>query len=130
MGESRDYKEWVAFAKQDLDSAVYLKKMIPLPIEIICYHCHQCAEKMLKALLLKKRLYVPRTHDLMVLYNISKRRYPEINHLKEECIDLTDYSVSARYPYNIELEDYDALNAIESAREIYNTVQIIFGNFK
>lgn len=130
MGESRDYKEWVAFAKQDLDSAVYLKKMVPLPIEIICYHCHQCAEKMLKALLLKKRLYVPRTHDLMVLYNISKRRYPEINHLKEECIDLTDYSVSARYPYNIELEDYDALNAIESAREIYNTVQIIFGNFK
>lgn len=130
MGESRDYKEWVAFAKQDLDSAVYLKKMVPLPIEIICYHCHQCAEKMLKALLLKKRLYVPRTHDLMVLYNISKRRYPEINHLKEECIDLTDYSVSARYPYNIELEDYDALNAIESAREIYDTVQIIFGNFK
>ena len=130
MGESRDYKEWVAFAKQDLDSAVYLKKMVPLPIEIICYHCHQCAEKMLKALLLKKRLYVPRTHDLMVLYNISKRRYPEINNLKEECIDLTDYSVSARYPYNIELEDYDALNAIESAREIYDTVQIIFGNFK
>ncbi|MEA1885023.1 MAG: HEPN domain-containing protein [Thermotogota bacterium] len=125
MGESRDYKEWVAFAKQDLDSAVYLKKMVPLPIEIICYHCHQCAEKMLKALLLKKHLYVPRTHDLMVLYNISKRRYREITHLKEECIDLTDYSVSARYPYNIELEDYDALNAIESAREIYDTVQII-----
>jgi len=67
MGESGDYKEWVAFAKQDLDSAVYLKKMVPLPIEIICYHCHQCAEKMLKALLFKIHYRVPRTHDLMVL---------------------------------------------------------------
>lgn len=123
MGESRDYKEWVAFAKQDLDSAVYLKKMIPIPIEIICYHCHQCTEKMLKALLLKNKLHVPRTHDLMVLYNICKRRFQKVKGLKDECIDLTDYSVSARYPYNIELEDYDALNAIDSASEIYNTLQ-------
>ena len=122
MGESRDYKEWVAFAKQDLDSAVYLKKMIPFPIEIICYHCHQCAEKMLKALLLKNNRHVPRTHDLIVLYNICKRYFQKVKGLKDECIDLTDYSVSARYPYNIELEDYDALNAIDSASEIYNTL--------
>ena len=129
MGESRDYKEWVAFAKQDLDSAVYLKKMVPLPIEIICYHCHQCAEKMLKALLFKIHYRVPRTHDLMVLYNITKRRFHKVKELKDECIDLTDYSVSARYPYNIELEEYDALNAIDSATSIYEQVQIILKNF-
>ncbi len=29
----------------------------------------------------------------------------ESMHLKEECIDLTDDSVSARYPYNIQLEE-------------------------
>lgn len=37
-------KEWFDFAEQDIKSAEYLMNMIPKPLEIICYHCQQCAE--------------------------------------------------------------------------------------
>ena len=37
--------EWLEFAKMDLGAAEYLLTMHPLPVEIICYHCEQAAEK-------------------------------------------------------------------------------------
>lgn len=43
--------EWLEFAKMDLGAAEYLLTMHPLPVEIICYHCEQAAEKFLKAVL-------------------------------------------------------------------------------
>ena len=36
--------EWIEFARNDLESADYLTNKKPLPLEIICYHCQQCAE--------------------------------------------------------------------------------------
>lgn len=41
-------KEWFQFAKLDLESAKFLTNMHSIPIEIICYHCEQSAEKYLK----------------------------------------------------------------------------------
>jgi len=35
----------------DLGTAEYLQNMSPLPLEIICYHCQQSAEKYLKGYL-------------------------------------------------------------------------------
>lgn len=43
------HKEWLEFAAMDLDSAQFLLGMRPVPVEIICYHCEQAAEKLLKA---------------------------------------------------------------------------------
>ncbi|MCD4692773.1 MAG: HEPN domain-containing protein [Calditrichales bacterium] len=37
--------EWFEIANMDLSSASFLKNMQPVPIEIICYHCQQSAEK-------------------------------------------------------------------------------------
>ena len=45
--------EWLEFAKMDLGAAEYLLTMHPLPVEIICYHCEQAAEKFLKAVLVQ-----------------------------------------------------------------------------
>ena len=41
--------EWLDFAYMDLSAAEHLLTMRPLPVEIICYHCEQAAEKFLKA---------------------------------------------------------------------------------
>ncbi|MDR3584168.1 MAG: HEPN domain-containing protein [Desulfosporosinus sp.] len=38
-------KEWLDFASKDISSAKYLLDMRPVPLEIICYHCEQAAEK-------------------------------------------------------------------------------------
>jgi len=43
-------KEWFDIAETDLSSAHHLITMRPRPIEIICYHCQQSAEKYLKRL--------------------------------------------------------------------------------
>ena len=47
-------KEWFKIAETDLESAEYLQKMVPVPIEIICYHCQQSAEKYFKGYLILK----------------------------------------------------------------------------
>ncbi len=41
-------QEWIRFAEMDLGSAEYLLNMHPTPVEVICYHCQQSAEKYLK----------------------------------------------------------------------------------
>jgi HEPN domain-containing protein len=44
--------EWYQFAKMDYQTAVYLyDTMYPMPYEIVCYHCQQATEKLLKGLL-------------------------------------------------------------------------------
>jgi len=43
--------EWFNIADADLSSAEYLRGMSPAPLEIICYHCQQSAEKYLKGYL-------------------------------------------------------------------------------
>ena len=44
-------QEWQKFAEMDLKSGEYLLNMHPVPMEIICYHCQQSAEKYLKGYL-------------------------------------------------------------------------------
>lgn len=60
-------KEWFNFANLDLKSARYLLNMKPQPIEIICYHCQQCAEKYLKGYIVMCGQSVLKTHDLVAL---------------------------------------------------------------
>ena len=48
MVNIKEAQEWQRLAALDLRTAEYLLNMSPLPIEIICYHCQQSAEKSLK----------------------------------------------------------------------------------
>jgi HEPN domain-containing protein len=52
MGEIMDKAdaalEWLTHAEDDLGSAEFLLNKKPLPIEIICFHSQQSAEKVLK----------------------------------------------------------------------------------
>ena len=51
MVNIEESQEWQRIAAMDLSTAEYLLGMSPLPIEIICYHCQQSAEKYLKGYL-------------------------------------------------------------------------------
>lgn len=48
MKNKETAKEWFEIAERDLASAEFLQEMRPIPVEIICYHCQQSAEKYLK----------------------------------------------------------------------------------
>jgi HEPN domain-containing protein len=45
MTEIDHAKEWFSFARHDLMTARFLLGMIPVPFEIVCFHCQQAAEK-------------------------------------------------------------------------------------
>ena len=46
---SETAKEWFTYAERDFLTAEHLAKTLyPIPIEIVCYHCQQSAEKFLK----------------------------------------------------------------------------------
>lgn len=53
--------EWLDMAEMDLNAAEYLLGMRPIPIEIICYHCEQAAEKLLKGALVRFDIEPPKT---------------------------------------------------------------------
>ena len=62
---------WLDMAKQDEAVAEHLLESFrPVPVEIICYHCQQAAEKAIKALLIAQGVdSLPRSHDLSFLLN-------------------------------------------------------------
>lgn len=114
-----DVKEWLRFANMDLDTANHLfYTMHPEPYEIICYHCHQAAEKFLKALLVKNKREIIKIHDLVVLAESLSDVYPSISDILRECANLTPYGVRIRYPQEMPLDNYDVKLALDYAEKI------------
>lgn len=102
----------------DLASAEYLLGMHPLPIEIICYHCAQAAEKYLKGTLASFGLEPPRSHDLVQLCKLCCQTDLEFEQLADACVELTPYGVQVRYPSDLELTEEDAERALQECRII------------
>ena len=65
---------WVQRAENDITTARYLSENIhPGPIEIICFHCQQAAEKYLKAFLVWNDQEPSKTHDLIELAKLCTK---------------------------------------------------------
>lgn len=101
------HEEWLKFAQMDLDSAEFLCNMKPTPVEVICYHCEQASEKLLKAVLVASNIEPPKTHDLIVLCKKCTDIDPTFENLAEACIELSPYGVQTRYPSNLDLSATD-----------------------
>ena len=123
---TRETKEWYDLAIMDMGVAKHLKSTYyPEPIEIICYHCQQAAEKGIKALIIHFGAEggMPRSHDLSFLLNQIKNKV----HIDDKYYDyadtLTPYGVSIRYPNELFLEEKHAIKAIQYADEIIQWVE-------
>ena len=113
-------ERWMSFAAQDFDVAKHLyDNYYPRPLEIICYHCQQAAEKAIKAVIISQGAPggVPKSHDLVFLLNQIKNRV-YVEDIYQEAAALTPYGVTARYPGEIDLEERNAARAIECAEVI------------
>jgi HEPN domain-containing protein len=66
--------------------------------DAVCFHCQQCAEKYLKALLEELGLAVPKTHDLMRVLAVLLPHHPSLGSLRRGLRFLTDFAVDPRYP--------------------------------
>ncbi len=122
--EAGDVARWVEKAENDLRNAEYVITMERnCPTDTVCFHCQQCAEKYLKALLLHCGIDFPRTHDLVVLFNLlGVDTGPDL--AVADILPLNRYSVEARYPDNwddIDLREASAALAI--ARKVRDAVR-------
>jgi HEPN domain-containing protein len=91
-------KEWVRKAEADWVIATQSShSKIPLH-DGVCFHCQQCAEKYLKALLAELAITIPRTHNLDDVVNLLLPHYPDLRSLRRGLIFLTDFAVETRYP--------------------------------
>jgi len=123
MDNNKIYEEWLDFAKRDLESAKFLLKMYPKPIEIICYHCEQSAVKYLKGYLIRNGNKIERTHDVVLINNKCKAIDKEFDTIEDECIELVPYGVQVRYPYQLDVTEEDMINAIKCAEKIESFIR-------
>lgn len=94
-------KEWITRAGHDYEVALLLDKEESECYEIICFHCQQYVEKMLKAILLKEDIVFPKIHDLIILLNKLPDNYKQLKKFSSEILILNEYAVSSRYPGEI-----------------------------
>ncbi|MCI9663482.1 MAG: HEPN domain-containing protein [Lachnospiraceae bacterium] len=123
-----EFKEWYNMAVMDLGVARHLDETYrPKPLEIICYHCQQAAEKAIKALII---YYggeggIPKLHDLSFLLNQIKNKVYIEDKYYDYADTLTPYGVSIRYPNELFLGERHAKEALEFSDEILRWVQNI-----
>ncbi len=130
MDKMTEVNEWLEIANQDLNSAIFLKKMEPVPFEIICFHCQQSAEKYLKAFLVFKNINFPKTHDLITILKLCIAINPKFIRIKTNCIRLSEYAVEIRYPYKLQLDKNLTDLAINDARLIKELIILNLKNNK
>ncbi|MCL2696406.1 MAG: HEPN domain-containing protein [Clostridiales bacterium] len=117
--DSRQTLEWFRFGDMDLNAANHLLSLHPAPLEIICFHCQQAAEKYLKAYLIcTGPEQPPKIHDLRKLHQLCFNSDEQFDLIADACEALTIYGVQPRYPEEIYLEDHHMRKALDYAGQI------------
>ncbi len=121
-----EIRRWVEKAEHDLLNAEYVLTLKEdCPTDTVCFHCQQCAEKYLKALLVSRGIAFPRTHDLVVLFNLNPSE-SGLSLQVEKVQPLNRYSVEARYPGDWDpIDTQEAAEAVNMARGVREAVRSV-----
>ena len=119
----KEVRRWVEKAEHDVMAAEHAMELAEEGLtDIVCFHCQQCAEKYLKALLLYQGLAFPRTHDLRLLLDLISAQV-SLGLQREAVIPLNRYAIEGRYPGDWEpITATDAQRASEVARAVRRAV--------
>jgi len=129
MGKTEILQQWFDKGKDDLRSAEYLSTMRhPTPDEIICFLCQQSAEKYLKGFLFSHDIEPEKTHDLEYLLELCQKYNSEFSILLTNVDILNRYSVSPRYPNELQITNEDMKTALSYAKSIQEFVMKIFND--
>ena len=114
----KEYIEWIKYAENDILTAETMKNISKPPMEIVCYHCQQAAEKILKAFLVLNDEPVTKTHDLVFLNSKCVKYDETFTEINKECIRLTNYGVNTRYPNIMDIIESDMDVALKDALKL------------
>ena len=99
MKKIKPVDEWAEKAEGDYETVLDLRKRRRKRQQyIIAFHCQQCLEKYLKALLTCHKIDFPRQHDLEELLVLLLQKDPLISFIRDDLKSLTPFAVSFRYP--------------------------------
>jgi HEPN domain-containing protein len=119
MDEIKWKREWFRYADMDLRAAMIMTMHRPIPIEIICYHCQQAAEKYLKAYLVFKTSKEPEhTQNLSVLCSQCESFDKRFSQIADECLMLNPHATSSIYPDESDLSSDEMNQALRYAENI------------
>ena len=91
-------RQWLAKAQNDLLNADNNLNAEQVPLDTVCFHCQQAAEKMLKAFLVGNGHSYPFTHDLLLLLQHVLPIHANAEPLRDVLSLLMPYAVEIRYP--------------------------------
>lgn len=89
-----------------------------VPLDTVCFHIQQTAEKLLKALMVTEGLEYPFTHDLRNLLDRLVPRVPALAEFYDTLPDYTDFAVTMRYDDSLEPTREETLEAFECVQRL------------
>lgn len=110
----QEIRLWVEKAEHDLRNAVHTLTLEgeDCPLDTVCFHTQQCAEKYLKVLLIFHGVEFPKTHDLEALIYLLPKEM-DLHLDIPAVLSLNRYPVEARYP-----GDWDPMDREEAERAV------------
>jgi HEPN domain-containing protein len=119
--------EWVNKAEDNYASAVVLLRQRKHPVpDVICNQCQQCAEKYLKAFLVRHTASFPKTHDLTQLEDLVAMIDADVRLIHPYLAPLNPYGVDVRYP-GLGSTAQEACEAVNAAKEIRRFMRLKLG---
>ncbi|MCK9426950.1 MAG: HEPN domain-containing protein [Ignavibacteriaceae bacterium] len=120
-------KQWIEIAEEDFRFAKFgLTMASNVPYRLIAFHCQQCAEKYVKALLVFHCIDFPYTHSIEKLLELTPKEYA-LSIVLADARVLSDYAVSKRYPdFYKKLSKEETLKAIEITELIRKEINKCF----
>ena len=110
--------EWVSKAEGDFATAGREIRARKMPnYDAVCFHCQQCAEKYLKAILQDENVRIPKIHNLLELLAMILKFDSSYEFLKADLDVLEEFSVRYRYPGDTA--------EIEEAKSAYAAVKTV-----
>lgn len=110
--------QWIERADEDfhLAQVAYRQRKFPA-YNSICFHAQQCAEKYLKAFLVRHRVAFRKVHDLRELRRQCVELDGAFDMLTDSLLLLNQFAIDARYP-GFPLTREDAREAIASMKQV------------
>lgn len=93
------------------------------PIDTVCFHVQQAAEKVLKACLAAADLDYPFTHDLRELLELAIPRYSFLEDFRTTLPEYTEFAVRLRYDDLPWITAKDAENAYKVVKALWDKVR-------
>ena len=122
-------KHWIDFADRDLEAAKSLLENEYLA-NVVLFHCQQCIEKCLKAILEENNIEVPKIHSVVRLFGILTENIELEFKIDEDALNLVDdIYIDTRYPSGIGLLP-SGFPSKDEAVEVLNVAQNIYDNVR